>query len=164
MSRERLARLAAGNPTIQEHIERNVARFNGTPGDSGSFDLLHELLDAQPYRLAFWRTALHEINYRRFFDINGLAGVRVEDPEVFREVHEGLLQLARSGSVTGIRLDHIDGLRDPQDYLRNLEEVARDGQGKPLYVLVEKILTGNERLPDEQEGAGSIPAAAIQAP
>jgi (1->4)-alpha-D-glucan 1-alpha-D-glucosylmutase len=149
VSRERLRRLAEGNTTIRDHIERNVARFNGTPGDPASFDLLHDLLDAQAYRLAFWRTALHEINYRRFFDINGLAGVRVEDPEVFREVHEGLLRVARAGTVTGIRLDHIDGLRDPQGYLRCLEEVARDGQGKPLYVLVEKILTGIERLPDD---------------
>jgi (1->4)-alpha-D-glucan 1-alpha-D-glucosylmutase len=149
VSRKRLARLAAANPAIQVHIERNVEHWNGTAGKPESFDLLHDLLGEQAYRLSFWRTALHEINYRRFFDINGLAGVRVEDEEVFREVHAGMLRLARSGAITGLRLDHIDGLRDPRDYLRRLEEVARDEQGKPLYVLVEKILTGSERLPDD---------------
>jgi (1->4)-alpha-D-glucan 1-alpha-D-glucosylmutase len=149
VSRERLARLTAANPGIRAHVERNVTHFNGSPGDPASFDLLHELLEAQAYRLAYWRTALHEINYRRFFDINGLAGVCVEDEEVFGAVHAGLLRLARAGVVTGIRLDHIDGLRDPRGYLRRLEEVARDGEGKPLYVLAEKILTGNETLPDD---------------
>ncbi|MBN2573628.1 MAG: malto-oligosyltrehalose synthase [Deltaproteobacteria bacterium] len=149
VARERLLRLSAANATIREHIERNVTRFNGTPGDAASFDLLHDLLEAQAYRLAFWRTALHEINYRRFFDINGLAGVRVEDDDVFVEVHQGLLRLVRDGAVTGVRLDHIDGLLDPRGYLRRLEEVLRDADGRPLYVLVEKILTGNERLPED---------------
>jgi (1->4)-alpha-D-glucan 1-alpha-D-glucosylmutase len=149
VARKRLADLTEGNSAIHAHIERNVARWNGTVGQPESFDLLHDLLGEQAYRLAFWRTALHEINYRRFFDINGLAGVRVEDEEVFGEVHAGMLRLARSGAITGLRLDHIDGLRDPRGYLRRLEEVARDEQGKPLYVLVEKILTGGERLPDD---------------
>lgn len=148
VARERLARLAA-NKTIRAHIERNLARLNGTPGNSASFDGLHGLLEEQAYRLAYWRTSLHEINYRRFFDINSLAGVRVEDDHVFQEVHAGLQRLVREGSVTGLRLDHIDGLLDPRAYLRKLEQHLRGEDGKALYVLCEKILTGDERLPDD---------------
>jgi (1->4)-alpha-D-glucan 1-alpha-D-glucosylmutase len=149
VARERLARLTERNASIRSHIERNLVQFNGVPGDPASFDALHELLEAQAYRLAFWRTALHEINYRRFFDINGLAGVRVEDDDVFRAVHAGLLRLVDAGSVTGIRLDHIDGLRDPRTYLLHLNEALRDREGRSMYVLAEKILSGNERLPED---------------
>jgi (1->4)-alpha-D-glucan 1-alpha-D-glucosylmutase len=87
VARGRLARLAAESPQVREQIEAAVHRFNGERGKSESFDALHELLEAQAYRLAYWRTASHEINYRRFFDINTLAGLRVEVPEVFETMH-----------------------------------------------------------------------------
>ena len=131
-----------------------VAAFNGTPGDVRSFDRLHELLEAQAYRLAYWRTAAHEINYRRFFDVNTLAGLRVEDPQVFAAIHRLLAELLRDGRVTGVRIDHPDGLFDPARYFDNLQDLAaqawgveRRPGGRILYVLAEKILSGRERLP-----------------
>ncbi len=147
IARERLARLAAASGVIRGYLDRTIALLNGVPGQPSSFDPLHELLEAQVYRLAFWRTAQHEINYRRFFDINGLIGVRVEDPVVFRELHQGVLRLVRDGSVTGLRLDHIDGLLDPRAYLLQLDEALREIHGKPLYVVAEKILSTGETLP-----------------
>jgi (1->4)-alpha-D-glucan 1-alpha-D-glucosylmutase len=119
-----------------------IRRLNGVPGRPRSFDALHDLLETQPYRLAYWRTAAHEINYRRFFDINTLAGLRVEDPPVFDAIHGLLAQLVRDGRVTGIRVDHADGLFDPASYFRMLHSL--DGG---VYVVAEKILSGRERLP-----------------
>ena len=121
----RVERLAQGCDTIRQHMESNVRRFNGVAGDRGSFDLLHEFLDLQPYRLSYWRTAMHEINYRRFFDVNELAGIRMENPETFRMAHELVFELIRKGEVTGMRLDHIDGLFDPAGYLEALESASR---------------------------------------
>jgi (1->4)-alpha-D-glucan 1-alpha-D-glucosylmutase len=146
IARERLARLAGACETVRAYIERVVNRLNGVPGQPATFNLLHDLLEAQAYRLAYWRTAQHEINYRRFFDINGLIGVRVEDPAVFREVHQGVLRLVRDGAVTGLRLDHIDGLLDPKTYLQRLDEALRESRGKSLYVVAEKILSAGEVL------------------
>ena len=120
VARERLNRLAGAHAPIREQIDRVVATFNGTPGNPRSFDRLHELLELQAYRLASWRTAADEINYRRFFDINELAGLRVEDAEVFGAIHGLLLRLLATGQATGVRLDHIDGLFDPRGYLGQL--------------------------------------------
>src|SRR6185369_4825791 len=103
-------------------IDQAVAAFNGTPGDPHSFDQLAALLDEQPYRLAFWRVAAEEINYRRFFDVNELAGVRVEVPHVFQDTHRLILRLVREGKVTGLRIDHPDGLFHPREYLRTLQQ------------------------------------------
>ena len=100
-----------------------------------------DLLDAQHYRLAFWRTGLRHINYRRFFDVSSLAGVRVEDPSVFATTHKRALELVRAGVVDGLRVDHIDGLREPDAYLRRL----RDAVGE-AWVVVEKILAMGEDL------------------
>jgi (1->4)-alpha-D-glucan 1-alpha-D-glucosylmutase len=122
IARERLLRLAGASERVRRHIEECLAAANGTPGDPASFDRLHEFLEVQPYRLAYWKTAPHEINYRRFFDINGLAGVRVEDPSVFHAAHKLILQLVRDGRVNGLRLDHIDGLYDPTGYVQRLQE------------------------------------------
>jgi (1->4)-alpha-D-glucan 1-alpha-D-glucosylmutase len=131
-----------------------LAYFNGTPGDPKSFDNLHDLLEDQAYRLAYWRTASHEINYRRFFDVNTLAGLRVEDPFVFDAIHQLLARLLRDGRVTGVRIDHPDGLFDPAKYFQMLQDLAakawgieRRPGGRPLYVVAEKILSGRERLP-----------------
>ncbi len=145
VAQERLSRLAEMCGPVQAHLLRNVTLYNGSPGDSRSFDLLHELLERQVYRLAYWRTALHEINYRRFFDINELAALRMESDEVFEAAHAKLFELIREGLVDGIRLDHVDGLYDPAAYCRRLREVV----GPEFYVVAEKILSGNEPL-DEQ--------------
>jgi (1->4)-alpha-D-glucan 1-alpha-D-glucosylmutase len=147
VAKRRLALLAEGSPRIRRHIKDNIRAFNGTPGDPTSFDLLHQLLEAQPYRLSFWRTAMHEINYRRFFDINELAAIRMEDPEVFEATHETVLRLIREGSVTGLRLDHVDGLFDPPAYFRKLHE--RCGPEHRIYTVAEKILSEGERLPED---------------
>lgn len=129
-------------------IQDALAELNGRPGDPHSFDALEELLSQQGYRLADWRVAAEEINYRRFFDINELAAVRVEEPAVFDAVHEVLLRLVREGHVTGVRVDHVDGLWDPQAYLARLQRALRSASGgETLYTVVEKILEPGERLP-----------------
>ncbi len=158
VARARLVRLVAEAPAIGEAIEAAVREFNGTPGQPASFDRLHDLLEAQAYRLAHWRTASHEINYRRFFDINTLAGLRVEDPEVFDATHALLASLIRDRHVHGVRIDHPDGLFDPARYFAMLQDLAAraldlnrapGGQppDRPLYVIAEKILSGYEHLP-----------------
>ncbi len=142
----RLAALLERAPRMRRHVDDNLRLFNGTPGEPASFDLLHALLEAQPYRLASWRTAMHEINYRRFFDVNELAGIRMEDPAVFAAAHDLVARLVADGSVTGLRLDHVDGLFDPAQYLHEL--AARFGPGPPVWTVVEKILSAGERLND----------------
>ncbi len=155
VQRDRLARLVSGSPPIAESIERSLAAINGTPGDHASFDRLHDLLEAQPYRLAYWRTASHEINYRRFFDINQLAGLRQEVPEVFEATHALLGELLATGRVTGVRIDHPDGLFDPTRYFEDLQQLARRawpahaGERRPLFVVAEKILSRDEALPED---------------
>src|SRR6185295_1888570 len=106
-------------------LEENVRLFNGTKGEPRSFDLLDRLLDEQAYRLSFWRVASEEINYRRFFDINDRAAIGMEDPAVFRAVDERIIALTRNGAVTGVRIDHVDGMYDTGDYLQRLKEWAR---------------------------------------
>ncbi len=119
--KRRLASLCAAEPRVVAHIERSVAAFNGTAGEPRSFDLLDRLLDAQPYRLSFWRIAGEEINYRRFFDINELAAIQVDQLPVFEETHRTILQLLAAGKANGLRIDHIDGLLDPAGYLDDLQ-------------------------------------------
>jgi (1->4)-alpha-D-glucan 1-alpha-D-glucosylmutase len=163
IARERLARLAARSAPVRAHIDRAIASFNGTPGEAPSFDRLHALLELQAYRLASWRTASDEVNYRRFFDINDLAGLRVEDPDVFDGIHRLVLRLIAEGRVTGLRLDHIDGLADPASYLRRLREATGRARGvapgdrpsTPFYLVVEKILSGTERLPGDWAAEGT---------
>jgi (1->4)-alpha-D-glucan 1-alpha-D-glucosylmutase len=143
VAKQRLMRLWSDYPEIRRHLEDNIRLINGTPGDPRSFNLLHELLEGQAYRLSFWRTAMHEINYRRFFDINDLAGVRVEDPRVFTDVHGTIGRLVAEGHVAGVRLDHIDGLFDPAGYLERLTTLVAPASP---YIVVEKILTHGEVL------------------
>ena len=120
--KRRLGALVADSPPIRAFIEQSLNRFNGQPGVSGSFDLLDDLMEHQCYRLAHWRVALDEINYRRFFDINDLAALSMERPEVFEATHALLLRLLVQGNVDGLRIDHPDGLYDPAGYLWRLQE------------------------------------------
>ena len=108
------------------------------------------LLSQQAYRLAYWKIGYEEINYRRFFDVNELVGLRIETPEVFDNRNQKTLELMRSGKVTGLRIDHIDGLWDPECYLRRLASQGR----ATLYVVVEKILGRDEPLPHGMAGRG----------
>jgi (1->4)-alpha-D-glucan 1-alpha-D-glucosylmutase len=119
--KRRLAALTAASAPVRTYIGRAVAEFTGSAGDPHSFDLLDALLNAQPYRLASWRVASDEINYRRFFDINELAALSLEKAEVFSATHELVLRLLREGHVTGLRIDHPDGLYDPRQYLERLQ-------------------------------------------
>jgi (1->4)-alpha-D-glucan 1-alpha-D-glucosylmutase len=119
--KRRLATLEAGCALVREFIRRNVTVFNGTPGDPHSFDLLDRLLSQQAYRLAYWRVAADEINYRRFFDVNELAALSMEKQEVFRGAHALVLRLLQAGQIDGLRMDHPDGLYDPRQYLERLQ-------------------------------------------
>ena len=101
----------------------------GNPGDPASFDALHELLEAQAFRLAYWRVASDDINYRRFFDVNDLAALRVENEAVFEATHRLVLELIGSGALDGLRIDHADGLYDPLGYFRRLTAQSRAGHG-----------------------------------
>jgi (1->4)-alpha-D-glucan 1-alpha-D-glucosylmutase len=121
IGKRRLAALTKDSTEVREFIEETVRQFNGTPGSARSFDLLDGLLDQQAYRLASWRVAGDEINYRRFFDINELAAIRMEDPAVFEQTHRLIFRLIREGIVTGLRIDHPDGLYAPTQYLARLQ-------------------------------------------
>ncbi len=151
--KRRLERRCAEAPQVQQAIDKALAQINGHPGDPRSFDTLDALLNAQAYRVAFWRVAAEEINYRRFFDINDLAAIRMEVPEVFEATHQLLLDLIHAGAVTGLRIDHPDGLYLPQEYFDKLQRrsaqalgIAMPNDGRAIYLALEKILTGSEAL------------------
>jgi (1->4)-alpha-D-glucan 1-alpha-D-glucosylmutase len=144
--KRRLAALADASPEVAALIAASVRRLNGIAGQPRSFDPLDRLLNLQSYRLAHWRVASEEINYRRFFDVNELAALRMEDPVVFEEVHRFALDLVRQGAVTGLRIDHVDGLYAPGDYLRRLQEHCGADPAHPFFIVVEKILGPSEQL------------------
>jgi (1->4)-alpha-D-glucan 1-alpha-D-glucosylmutase len=121
VAKRRLAALCEASPAVRAFVDENVRIFNGTPGEPRSFDLLERLLDAQAYRLAFWRVAGEEINYRRFFDVNALAAIRMEEPSVFAAAHRLVLSLVERGKASGLRIDHPDGLYEPPAYFRRLQ-------------------------------------------
>ena len=129
----RLHRLQESSPAVAAFLDENLRQFNGTPDDPHSFDLLDQLLDAQVYRLSHWKAASDEINYRRFFDINELAAVSMEDPEVFHEAHRFIFELIVRGEVDGLRIDHIDGLYDPWEYLWRLQWGYVRALGRAVY-------------------------------
>lgn len=138
---------ADGEPVVRYH-EHTLPLAPGTePGDIESAnrdaEAIHDTLELQHYRLARWRVASEELNYRRFFAINDLAALRAENPEVFRQTHALVLDLVDEGELQGLRVDHIDGLRRPEEYLRNLR-----GAAAGVYLVVEKILERGETLPD----------------
>ncbi|HET9100960.1 MAG TPA: malto-oligosyltrehalose synthase, partial [Acidobacteriaceae bacterium] len=150
----RLTQIMQQSPALLRHLEDIIEEYNGVPGQPESFDLLHELLEQQPYRLSYWRTAMQEINYRRFFDINDLIGLRMEYEPLFRAAHVKLIELAEKGAIDGVRLDHIDGLLDPQQYLLQLR-AATAKSARPMYLVVEKILARQEWLSPEWPVDGS---------
>ncbi|WP_323099602.1 malto-oligosyltrehalose synthase [Intrasporangium sp. YIM S08009] len=146
--------VAAGELAVGEHEGEPVVRYYDhvfplAPGTEASAPIA-ELLDAQHYRLAFWQVGDAELNYRRFFDVTSLIAVRVEDPDVFDATHERLLAALRSGAVDGLRIDHPDGLADPEGYLDRLADATDDA-----WVVVEKILEGDEQLPESWRTAGT---------
>jgi (1->4)-alpha-D-glucan 1-alpha-D-glucosylmutase len=120
--RRRLATLVDSSTLVRAFITQNLAICNGQTDDPHGIDLLDALLNDQAYRLSFWRVASDEINYRRFFDVNALAALSMEKEEVFRDTHALILRLLREGEVTGLRIDHPDGLYDPVQYLQRLQE------------------------------------------
>lgn len=143
--KQRLAALAARSEAVNGAVAASVKDINGVKGAPRSFDRLEALLAEQGFRLSHWRVASDEVNYRRFFDINDLAAVRVEDPRVFDALHALVRRLVEAGAVDGLRVDHVDGLFDPEGYLDAIRRLG-ESAGRPLYVVVEKILTRDERL------------------
>jgi len=153
--KKRLNRLCDQSPRLRAFLDETVASFRGTEGDSRSFDSLHELLQDQVYRLAYWRVAAEEINYRRFFDVTELAGIRVEDEKVFDHVHRLIFRWVGEGGVTGLRIDHPDGLADPLGYFQRLQEqlflvacrsrLGQDGHGEADWDTLSLLLLSRYR-------------------
>jgi (1->4)-alpha-D-glucan 1-alpha-D-glucosylmutase len=157
--KRRLVELCARSQEIATCIFGAVALINGTPADPASFEELHELIKAQTFRLANWRVASDDINYRRFFDTNDLAGICVENETVFQATHRLVLGLMADGKVDGLRIDHPDGLYNPRQYFERLNRgialAATSSGNRSHYVVIEKILTGAERLPAEWPVCGT---------
>ena len=137
------------NPSDNAQVfERGLESFD--PGNPEGRNQIHQLLERQHYRLAWWGSAGDEINWRRFFDINGLAGLRIEVPAVFEETHATLFRLYADGLIDGFRIDHVDGLSDPPGYCRRLRQSLRDlAPDRHAYLVIEKILGPGERLPTD---------------
>jgi (1->4)-alpha-D-glucan 1-alpha-D-glucosylmutase len=160
-----LASLAARHRALADTIAAVVTEFNGVTGDAASFARLHALLEAQAFRLAYWRVAVDEINYRRFFDINELAALRMENEVVFDATHTFILQLAAEGKIHGLRIDHPDGLYDPARYFERLQAGYRQrviAMGRsastdipPIYIVLEKISANHEHMPLEWPVSGT---------
>jgi (1->4)-alpha-D-glucan 1-alpha-D-glucosylmutase len=169
--KRRLANLVKETGEVRRAVHEALLVLNGIKGQPQSFDRLEQLLSEQAYRLSYWRVAADEINYRRFFDINELAAVRVEERPVFTAVHEIVLRLMKQGLVTGLRIDHVDGLHNPEKYLTDVQREAAAAEGRarslaavagagvdatttaaparsqpPCYIVVEKILGHDEEL------------------
>ncbi|WP_186510707.1 malto-oligosyltrehalose synthase [Caenimonas sedimenti] len=152
--KRQLARLAARHKWLARWITACLEALNGHAGDAASFDKLDALISTQAYRLADWRVASDDVNYRRFFDVNTLAALRMERPEVFEATHRKVLRWLHDGCLAGLRVDHPDGLSDPQAYFEQLQarhaSQAAVGSHPPraLYLLVEKIQAEHEPLPE----------------
>ncbi|MCC5637217.1 malto-oligosyltrehalose synthase [Nostoc sp. CHAB 5844] len=142
--------LYSTNDDIRDFITENLKSFNGEPGNSESFNLLDGLLNDQFYRIAFWKVGAEEMNYRRFFTVNELISVKVEEMRVFNNTHSLISKLVEDGVFTGLRIDHIDGLYNPTQYLERLREKMGD-----VYITVEKILELTEDLPNNWQIQGT---------
>ena len=137
-------------PDSAEVITRGIEAYRAGTDRPAQTLALHHLLERQHYKLGHWRLASSDINYRRFFDVNSLAGLRVEDAGTFEAIHRLVRRLIADGKLQGLRLDHIDGLRDPVQYFQRLRRLIRGAQGdsvKPFYMVIEKILGEDEKLP-----------------
>lgn len=143
VAKRRLANLVGASSEIAGAIDETIGSLNGQAGEPRSFDALDELLEAQSYRLSFWRVAAEEINYRRFFAINELAAIRQELPAVFDATHELLLRLVGEGQVTGLRIDHPDGLWDPAGYYRHLQRAVFVARCRQVYA--QEVTDGSEQ-------------------
>jgi (1->4)-alpha-D-glucan 1-alpha-D-glucosylmutase len=152
--KQTLARLARRHEWLAEWIAACLTQLNGRAGDPASFDALDRLISRQAYRLTNWRVASDDVNYRRFFDVNTLAGLRMEQLSVFEATHRLVLRWLRNGQLAGLRIDHPDGLSDPQQYFERLQcHYAREAtvagqEPRALYLVVEKILAEHETLPE----------------
>ncbi|HWF09387.1 MAG TPA: malto-oligosyltrehalose synthase [Bryobacteraceae bacterium] len=144
-----IADLARKQQDVRSAIEAAVARFNGVVDDPESWRPLFALVDNQYWRVAYFRVAADDINYRRFFNINELAGLRMELPDVFEHAHALVLRLLAEGVLDGLRIDHIDGLLNPKEYLGRLRAAGATQSGAPFYLVVEKILSGHESLRED---------------
>jgi (1->4)-alpha-D-glucan 1-alpha-D-glucosylmutase len=158
--KKRLGDLYHESEEVRSFIEESLKRFNGDPDDPRSFDLLDDLLNEQAYRLSHWQVATDEINYRRFFDINELGAIRMEDPRVFEETHRLILRLIREAKVTGLRVDHPDGLYNPAEYfyrlqrscfiqlcLRGIEVEDELALGEKIGMLYDEVVSENLTSP-----------------
>jgi (1->4)-alpha-D-glucan 1-alpha-D-glucosylmutase len=158
-ARERLRQLVSNSAEVEAFLNDRLRELMGEPGDSASFSSLEKLLAEQFYVLSYWQNVNEEINYRRFFTITDLVGVRVEDPLVFEATHGLITRLAAQPPIDGLRIDHIDGLRDPLAYLGRLrEQVSKEsaaGESREIPIYVEKILARSERLPREWPSAAT---------
>ncbi len=159
INKRRLAALCARATEFPAAIQDAVTAINGTLSDPASFEDLHELIKAQTFRLANWRVAADDINYRRFFDTNDLAGLCMENQPVFEAAHRLILRFVSEGKVNGLRVDHPDGLYNPAQYFERLRssltEAAGNMASKDGYIAIEKILMGTERLPVEWPVSGT---------
>lgn len=156
--KERLWQLSQSAPEIRQALDAVLRSINGSRENPSTLLQLDRILAAQPYRLAYWKIGLEEVNYRRFFGLNEFVAVRVEDPRVFADRHRAILQLVRDGRVTGLRVDHVDGLFDPRAYLQALQSFAvpeENSSPQPLFVVVEKILGEHECLPEDWPVSGT---------
>jgi (1->4)-alpha-D-glucan 1-alpha-D-glucosylmutase len=155
--KRRLATLCREDAGASVLVAQYLAALNGEIGQPASFDRLHRLLDSQAWRLAYWQVATDEINYRRFFDINSLAALRMENREVFEATHGLVRELLSQGQIDGLRIDHPDGLYDPPRYFAELQELISDAaeSRRPIYLVIEKILAAHERLPADWPVAGT---------
>ena len=138
------------NADVQAFFKANVNAFNGEMGKPETFNSLDTLLSEQFYRLAFWKVGAEEINYRRFFTVNELISVKVEELKVFNQTHRLIEQWVKAGSITGLRVDHIDGLYHPTEYLQRLRDQMGD-----TYITVEKILELTEDMPHHWQTEGT---------
>lgn len=168
---KRLCELCSFNDVIGGFVEENLNDFKCFADDEVSIERVHNLLEAQPYRLAFWRVSADEINYRRFFDINALAAICVENPDVFTATHSFILNLIESKKIDGLRIDHPDGLLEPTEFYKKLQfEIAKrlgidfnqndndllSSDKLPFYIVAEKILSSFEQLPSNWAIHGTV--------
>ncbi|HEX2583857.1 MAG TPA: alpha-amylase family glycosyl hydrolase, partial [Steroidobacteraceae bacterium] len=145
--KQKLSALVAQDENIQRAVNARVDALNAHHRENDGRHELHALIQKQHWRISDYRVAGDDINYRRFFNINDLAGIRVELPDVFEHVHRYVISLMKDGYIDGLRIDHIDGLIDPAAYLKRLRNTqSTEGVSNHSYLVVEKILSGDEQL------------------